>query len=410
MLEDLKSDMSQSEDGADSSAIDQKKVKNLQEEVNHLENELTIKAKDFKKYLKLTVPDWKKTRDQLKEGEAAIEMIRFQWRDQIYYSDTAYYAAYIITANSQYPEVVYLPEMAKDLENKHYKYYQNHIRHKLDDKESYMNYWEPIKQKLKGIKKIYFSPDGVYHLINISTLKNNESQQYLLDELEIHYTTGSSEIQKNFTGSAVKNAVLIGRPTYKVEKTSGPLVAVSGETTRSFVRNFRDGNVTDLPGTEEEVTAIKKEMDKYSVKTHMYLKEHATEDKLYDLHSPNVLHIATHGYWSDAGNNATDGYRTFNAMVNSGLLMSGVVNFYSTDDYPDTYDGNLTAYEAQNLDLENTSLVILSACETSLGHLDAGEGVYGLQRAFRAAGAQKHHDESLESGRPGDERLYDLIL
>ena len=119
----------------------------------------------------------------------------------------------------------------------------------------------------------------------------------------------------------------------------------------------------------------------------IYLKDEATEDKAYKMESPGILHFATHGYWSPAGDNATDGYRTFNAMVNSGLLLTGVVNYYSSSVYPDTYDGILTAYEAQNLNLENTSLVILSACETSLGYLDAGEGVYGLQRAFRAAGA-----------------------
>ena len=128
-------------------------------------------------------------------------------------------------------------------------------------------------------------------------------------------------------------------------------------------------------------------MEQEKVNVKYYLKEQATEDKMYQLHSPGILHIATHGYWSGAGDNATDGYRVFNAMVNSGLLLAGVVNYYSSDKYPDTYDGILTAYEAQNLDLQNTSLVILSACETTLGYLDAGEGVYGLQRAFRAAGA-----------------------
>ena len=164
-------------------------------------------------------------------------------------------------------------------------------------------------------------------------------------------------------------------------------VPVAKDNTRSFVRDFRDKNIADLPGTEEEILSIKKEMDLSRIGVTSYLKDQATEDKVYKLKSPGILHIATHGYWSPAGDNATEGYRVFNAMVNSGLLLTGVVNYYSSPVYPDTYDGILTAYEAQNLDLENTSLVILSACETSLGYLDAGEGVYGLQRAFRAAGA-----------------------
>ncbi len=376
--------------------ISQAETKRMQDEVNHLENELTNKAKDFKKYLKLTPPDWKNVRDQLKEGEAAIEMIRFQWRNQLYYSDTNYYAAYIITKNSQYPEVIYLPDAA-DLDNKYYKLYKNNIKLKLDDKESYNRYWKPIHEQLsalgaqwagsggKGITKVYFSPDGIYHLINISTLKNQESGQFLLDEMEIHYTTSGVDINNGIADKEIRTAVLFGRPSYKTGAISG--VPVADGKTRSLVRNFKDNNISDLPGTEEEILTIKKEMDLSKIGVTHYLKEQATEDKAYKLHSPGILHIATHGYWSPAGDNATDGYRTFNAMVNSGLLLSGVVNYYSSPVYPDTYDGILTAYEAQNLHLENTSLVILSACETSLGYLDAGEGVYGLQRAFRAAGA-----------------------
>lgn len=276
----------------------QEQLKNMQDEVNHLENELTSKAKDFKKYLKLTPPDWKTVRDQLKEGEAAIEMIRFQWRDQVYYSDTNYYAAYIITKNSQYPEVVYLPDAAADLDNKYYKQYKNNIKLKTDDNESYNHFWKPIAVQLKGIRKVYFSPDGIYHLINISTFKNPESKQFLLDEIEIHYTTSGDDISNGMTDKDVKTAVLIGRPAYK----TGSVVAVpvADKKTRSLVRGFRDDNIADLPGTEIEVTAIKKELDQGKIGVNMYLKEDATEDKLYKLKSPGILHIATHGYWSPA--------------------------------------------------------------------------------------------------------------
>jgi len=364
--------------------INTTQLNKLQEEVNQLENELTIKSRDFKKYLTLTPIDWKAVRDQLKEDEAAIEMIRFQWRDKVYYSDTVYYAAYIIKKNSLYPEVVYLADAATDLENKFYRSYKNNIKFKLEDKESYDHYWKLIGEQLKGIRKVYFSPDGIYHLINISTLKNPENQKFLLDEIEIQYTSSGTDIN-NDAKKDISTAILIGRPSYKMNTTAA--ASTGKDETRSYVRSFRDENIPDLPGTEEEILSIKNEMDQQKITVHHYLKDEATEDKLYKLHSPGILHIATHGYWSSAGENATEGYRVFNAMANSGLLLSGVINYYSAASYPDTYDGILTAYEAQNLDLENTSLVILSACETSLGHLDAGEGVYGLQRAFRAAGA-----------------------
>lgn len=367
---------------------DQLQLKTLQEKVNHLENELTAKGKDFKKYLKIEPQNWKSVRDKLKEGEAAIEMIRFQWRDQIYYSDTNFYAAYIITKSSQFPEVVYLPDAAKDLDGKYYKYYQNNIKLKQLDKQSYKHYWQPIKEALKGIKKVYFSPDGIFHLINLSTINNPESGQYLLDEIDIHYTTSTIEATNHSREKDIKSAFLIGRPAYKVGTANNQAIAMGNETDRSFVRTFRNNTVADLPGTEEEVKRIKLAMEKQGIQVSLHIKEEATEDKLYKLHSPDIVHIATHGYWSEINYAATDGYRTFNAMVNSGLLLSGVVNYYNSDEYPDTYDGIMTAYEAQNLDLENTSLVILSACETSLGHFDAGEGVYGLQRAFRAAGAE----------------------
>lgn len=109
-----------------------------------------------------------------------------------------------------------------------------------------------------------------------------------------------------------------------------------------------------------------------------------------------IVHIATHGYFLedvDKGGsafgvdieNAND-----NPLLRSGLMLAnagGTVSGKRMPNLESNDNGILTAYEAMNLNLEGTDLIVLSACETGLGDVKAGEGVYGLQRAFLVAGA-----------------------
>ncbi len=132
-----------------------------------------------------------------------------------------------------------------------------------------------------------------------------------------------------------------------------------------------------------------------------HLGDEALEEVVKSVNNPQVLHFATHGYFlRDCGGMKNDG-RTFgidlkyyseNPLLRSMLFFSGAENSINKDTSTNSNtkfeDGLLTAYEAMNLNLQNTELVVLSACETGLGTLKNGEGVYGLQRAFIQAGAK----------------------
>ena len=168
--------------------------------------------------------------------------------------------------------------------------------------------------------------------------------------------------------------------------------------------NFAD--VKDLPSTKTEIDNINTIITQAKIKTTVLLEEKATENSIKALKKPTILHIATHGFFfpnpkeglSDAffDGLSADALKkvTTNALFRSGLLLAGCkqgILSKNTENNTSNIiqeDGILTAYETASLDLENTSLVVLSACETGLGEVVNGEGVFGLQRAIKVAGAK----------------------
>ena len=132
---------------------------------------------------------------------------------------------------------------------------------------------------------------------------------------------------------------------------------------------------------------------------HEYLFDDATETEIKKLNNPQVLHIATHGFFLANLPTPKENERGFagmeskkvaeNPLLRSGLLFAGAKHAFAEVQKKDNEeDGVLTAYEAMSLDLDQTDIVVMSACETGLGVSSNGEGVYGLQRAFQVAGAK----------------------
>lgn len=253
-------------------------------------------------------------------------------------------------------------------------FYKNAIQQKIADEYAYPQYWQRIEPLLASKKSIYFSPDGVYNQININTIKKPEGE-YLLNQYDIVIIGNSKDLIALKTSKAIqakKEAFVLGFPDY-------------------------GGNAVALPGTKTEIEGINKILTASGFNVSKREQKEATEAALKNVKGPSIMHIATHGYFladADLRGNDAMGVDAENArnnpLLRSGLILSGVqpagrdktsVDLQSND------NGVLTAYEAMNLSLEGTDLIVLSACETGLGDVRAGEGVYGLQRAFLVAGA-----------------------
>ena len=154
-----------------------------------------------------------------------------------------------------------------------------------------------------------------------------------------------------------------------------------------------------MPGTEREVMGIDSLLLARNWRPVLHLGDAALEEALKAVQNPRVLHIATHGFFQAdierdrAGASLrSDASPPYQPLLRSGVLLAGAARTIEgkgaspADRGLD--DGILTAYEAMNMNLDRTELVVLSACETGLGQIRNGEGVYGLQRSFQVAGAR----------------------
>jgi CHAT domain-containing protein len=379
---------------------------------NDLEKELSRASSDFADAYTAKNYVWQDVQAKLKENEAAIEMIRFRKfipDSSGIFNKEINYAALLIDKKSNYPELILL-ENGLELENKYIKNYKNAIRYKVKDQYSYNFYWKPIAQRTKSYDKLYFSPDGIYNQISLNVLYNNESEKYVLEEQNIQLLTNTKDLvafrNRNSTSNLASAPTFFGFPNYnkgivESDENSESLATNIVENAslnrglRGSLQRYIRGNslVTALPGTKEEVdkiTNIYQQNEKQTPNT--YLENEADELQIKSIKNPEVLHIATHGFFLEdnetIGSEEENKYSE-NPLLKSGLIMAGANSFISTGLNQGTeQDGILTAYEAMNLDLNNTELVVLSACETGLGDLKNGEGVYGLRRAFQVAGAE----------------------
>jgi len=365
------------------------------------EMELARESKVYGDYTRNLAITWKDVQRNLKKDDIAIEFLDYPLKG----TKRPMYAA--LTLKNDYDAPHMIPLFEADQLNtiiKNINYTQIDIANLV---------WKPLEEELNGVKNIYFAPSGELHRIGIEYLPISKTEN-ISDVYTLHRLSSTRQLAVIQDETEGKNSILYGGLNYD-EKSKA--ISIDSVSTKPIMRYaFNRANVDSLSlrssfecleGTKREADMIAEDMKQHHVSYIYYNGINGTEEsfKKLDGTKPKLMHIATHGFYLTEveiekskfarpqmgmmTNKRLDRPIEDKPMTRSGLLFSGCNHTIHREQIPDgEEDGILTAQEISMLDLRGLDLVVLSACQTGLGDIVSGEGVFGLQRGFKKAGAK----------------------
>ncbi|MDL2256700.1 CHAT domain-containing protein [Bacteroidales bacterium OttesenSCG-928-I14] len=326
----------------------------------------------------LTLPElkWEDVKTCLNSEEAAVEFIHFtDWHKK------SYYAAYLLRHDYKRPVFLRLGSEQELMDM---------LKNGQNDK-LYKTVWQPLEKYLEGVNEVYIAPAGLLNKVSFAGMKSGKD--YLIERYNIHHLLSTRDLislkEKPSDSFLDHTAALFGGADFGLPASE-----------LADLNLTRGQGFAFLPGSKEEVEIIAQQLSEQNWNIDIYIDTQATEEEFKQLssRSPHIIHISTHGFYlPESGrkslfveDESLNPLRYVdNPMKRSGLVFTGANHAWLDEESETGEDeGILTAYEVSQMDLSNTELVVLSACKTGLGDLVAGEGVYGLQRAFRLAGVK----------------------
>lgn len=330
---------------------------------------------------------WRDVQGQLKEDDIAIEYVRVNL-----YPNIPVYMAVTIRRGYEMPQItkLFFEDELKQVSDTIY-----YLCEEMTDLV-----WKPLESELKGIKNIYFSPSGALYNIGIEYLPGMETYN-------LYRLSSTRELVTMEKPGHRKSAVLYGGLNFSALTDSTNTAKVFSLLDDTF-KEHADVRSLGLRGNKEYLKHTKVEVDRIGEELRnadwVCLLDTAalgTEESFKALSGRRIgcLHISTHGFYytKEEADNARYQFMLFNdnmvsaedkALTRSGLLLSGANHVLERKAIPDNVeDGILTAKEIADVDLRGLDLVVLSACQTGLGDIAQGEGIFGLQRGFKKAGA-----------------------
>jgi CHAT domain-containing protein/Tfp pilus assembly protein PilF len=398
-----------------------KRLEELEGKKGGLEAELTRLSKDFALEKMVGRADIKKITEILLQNEKASVYIDFAhvtltvWKGEKPLG--ARYLVFLLLPKKE-PVVKLIDLSESEKVDRHIKAYLEEMKRskeygelprerilKAEAKALYELLLKPIEAEIRGKKHLYISPDGNLNLIPFEVLMTPEGK-YLMEDYSITYIAAGRDIMRFMDETLAKGEPLImADPDYdmglqekvKVARDMG-IIETRGAAPLS--RDAKDMRFKRLPDTKQEANAIEGILkEKYKANVQNYQDKKALEEVLFKAKEPRILHLATHGYFLRDEEVKTQpqimGFISQerekfvdpgieNPMLRSGIVLAGVnASLREGRD-----DGVVSAEKILGLRLKGTDLVVLSACETGVGDVKSGEGVFGLKRSFILSGAK----------------------
>lgn len=376
------------------------------ERISQMEKQIISSIPNFNDRL---IRQFKSTSDIqniLSDDEIAIEFVFLPQIKMPFEDSELRYGALILTKDSAAPILVplcseYDLENLFDEENADNQTFIDRL-YDIKDTRLYDLVWSGIEPYISSGKIVYYSPTGYISKINLSAISNGSNR--LRDKFVIHEVSTTAAIGglKEQKRKEISNSILFGDINYyedadmMTENAKVYQYVSSGNVlaTRSLTRSTWDL----LPSTKDEIMNISDLLSAKGIKTQTITQNSANEESFKSMsgNAPDIIHVASHGFYHQSFEDVTsfffDQLNSYTqkdySLLFCGLLFAGANNAWTGKDVAkDIEDGILTADEISRLDLEGNKLLVLSACDTGLGDIDNIDGVFGLQRGFKKAGA-----------------------
>ena len=366
-----------------------------------MERELIKSSKAYGDFTRSLTITWKDVKNELADGDVAIEFISTPFLD----NDSVMYIA--LALKKGYPE----PKLIPLFEEKTLKELSNDNPN--DAQQLFHLVWNPLLSELEGTRNVYFSPSGALYNIGIENLPIS-TEERMSDRFNMYRLSSTRLLALHPHSTSERKTALFGGLDYEMSPQDVASNNLKNAYHSEFIAQNRDasadfmerGGFGALPFSLKEVKSASKLLEANGYECHLFEGKDGTEEAFKSLSGKKVkvVHLSTHGAFvpkKEAKNTkqknnfrfirfddaAPQAQEEDQSLTRSFLVMAGGNMLKNYDSIPEGIDdGILTAQEIAHTDLRGCDLVVLSACETALGDI-TNEGVMGLQRGFKKAGA-----------------------